>query len=102
MKARESDPRHSMATPQRSLHRDRLRQETFGRHEIIPIPFNQAQIATPTHPIRGQNYTYGYTVSRSDEDATDVESRRVQLATPDCNATSTLGCSFMDSPIRYP
>ncbi|HET6929538.1 MAG TPA: TonB-dependent receptor, partial [Candidatus Acidoferrum sp.] len=34
----------------------------LGRHEVIPIPFNQAGIATPTHPIHGQNYTYGYTV----------------------------------------
>jgi Carboxypeptidase regulatory-like domain len=34
----------------------------LGRHEIIPIPFNQAGIASPTHPIHGQNYTYGYTV----------------------------------------
>jgi hypothetical protein len=36
----------------------------FGRHEVIPLPFNQAQIATPTHPIHGQNYTYGYTVQQ--------------------------------------
>jgi hypothetical protein len=34
----------------------------LGRHEVIPIPFNQAQIATPSRPIHGQNYTYGYTV----------------------------------------
>jgi len=34
----------------------------LGRHEVIPIPFNQAGIASPTHPIHGQNYTYGYTV----------------------------------------
>ena len=39
----------------------------LGRHEVIPVPFNQAQIATPTNPIRKgtpfqQNYTYGYTV----------------------------------------
>ncbi len=34
----------------------------FGRHQVIPIPFNQAQIATPSNPIHGQNYTYGYTV----------------------------------------
>jgi carboxypeptidase family protein/TonB-dependent receptor-like protein len=34
----------------------------LGRHEVIPIPFNQAGIATPGHPIHGQNYTYGYTV----------------------------------------
>ena len=24
----------------------------LGRHEIVPLPFNQAQIASPTHPIR--------------------------------------------------
>ena len=24
----------------------------LGRHEVIPVPFNQAQIATPTNPIR--------------------------------------------------
>ena len=39
----------------------------FGRHEVIPIPFNQPGIATPTSPIRPgtpfeQDYTYGYTV----------------------------------------
>jgi hypothetical protein len=28
----------------------------------MPIPFNHAGIATPTHPIHGQNYSYGYTV----------------------------------------
>jgi hypothetical protein len=47
----------------------------LGRHEVIPIPFNQARIATPTSPLCGtasvcpstsvpfaQFYTYGYTV----------------------------------------
>jgi hypothetical protein len=34
----------------------------LGRHEVVPIPFNQPGIATPTHPINGQDYTYGYTV----------------------------------------
>jgi Carboxypeptidase regulatory-like domain len=34
----------------------------LGRHEIVPVPFNQPGIATPTNPIHGQNYTYGYTV----------------------------------------
>jgi hypothetical protein len=34
----------------------------FGRHEVIPVPFNQPGIASPTHPIHGQEYTYGYTV----------------------------------------
>jgi hypothetical protein len=34
----------------------------LGRHEIVPVPFNQPGIATPTNPIHGQDYTYGYTV----------------------------------------
>jgi len=48
----------------------------LGRHEIIPIPFNQARIASPSNPLCGpaakcpnapgspfaQSYTYGYTV----------------------------------------
>ncbi len=47
----------------------------LGRHEVIPIPFNQARIATPSKPLCGaasvcpntsapfaQFYTYGYTV----------------------------------------
>lgn len=34
-----------------------------GRHEVIPIPFNQAQIATPSSPIHGQSYSYGYQVN---------------------------------------
>jgi hypothetical protein len=34
----------------------------LGRHEVVPIPFNQAGIATPASPIHGQQYTYGYTV----------------------------------------
>jgi hypothetical protein len=31
-----------------------------GVHELIPIPFNQALIATPSKPINGQIYSYGY------------------------------------------
>jgi hypothetical protein len=48
----------------------------LGRHEIVPVPFNQARIASPTNPLCGpasacanpgtafapQSYTYGYTV----------------------------------------
>jgi len=47
----------------------------LGRHEVIPIPFNQARIASPGNPLCGtaakcttpssivaQSYTYGYTV----------------------------------------
>jgi len=39
----------------------------LGRHQVVPVPFNQAQIATPsnpTHPggVATQYYSYGYTV----------------------------------------
>jgi hypothetical protein len=34
----------------------------LGRHQVIPVPFNQAGVATPTKPIHGQQYTYGYQV----------------------------------------
>ena len=38
-----------------------------GRHQVIPVPFNQPNIASPTNPTLAsgpfaQNYTYGYTV----------------------------------------
>jgi hypothetical protein len=42
-----------------------------GRHQVIPVPFNQSNIASPTNPALAgtpyqQNYTYGYTVSEPD------------------------------------
>ncbi|HEY0784693.1 MAG TPA: hypothetical protein VGD62_02410, partial [Acidobacteriaceae bacterium] len=37
----------------------------MGRHEVVPVPFNQAGIATPSSPIHGQQYTYGYSVQNS-------------------------------------
>ncbi len=51
----------------------------LGRHEIIPLPFNQSRIASPGNPLCGtaakcanpaaspfaQSYTYGYTVQSS-------------------------------------
>jgi Carboxypeptidase regulatory-like domain len=50
--------------------------DALGRHEVIPVPFNQPRIATPTKPLCGpapvcanpatspyaQFYSYGYTV----------------------------------------
>ena len=38
-----------------------------GRHQVIPVPFNQPTIASPTNPALAgspyqQNYSYGYTV----------------------------------------
>jgi len=39
----------------------------LGRHAVVPLPFNQAQIASPSSPIRPgtpfeQDYTYGYSI----------------------------------------
>jgi hypothetical protein len=33
-----------------------------GLHEVLPIPFNQARVATPSNPINGEIYSYGYSV----------------------------------------
>ncbi len=33
-----------------------------GRHSVIPIPFNEPGIATPTNPIHGETATYGFEV----------------------------------------
>jgi len=64
----------------------------LGRHEIVPLPFNQAQIATPSHPIHPggkalqdgtsveQDYSYGYTVFGTE----DFYPICVNLD-PDCN-----------------
>ncbi len=41
-----------------------------GKHEIIPIPFNEPGIATPNNPINGQIYSYGVeTLSPSNDSA---------------------------------
>jgi hypothetical protein len=29
-------------------------------HQVLPIPFNQPGIATPSNPIRGEQYSYGF------------------------------------------
>lgn len=31
----------------------------LGRHGVVPVPFNQPQIATPSNPVNGQIYSYG-------------------------------------------
>jgi Carboxypeptidase regulatory-like domain/TonB dependent receptor len=33
----------------------------LGRHQVIPVPFNQPSIATPSSQIHSQSYSYGYT-----------------------------------------
>ena len=37
----------------------------LGRHQVIPVPFNQAQIASPSNPFHFENYSYGYTVGNA-------------------------------------
>jgi hypothetical protein len=73
----------------------------LGRHEVIPIPFNQAQIATPSHPIHGQNYTYGYTVL-APPGCNPTLNPGACAYTSTCNASgaagSTSGCGFMGLP----
>lgn len=34
----------------------------LGRHQVIPVPFNQPGIASPSSPIHGEHYSYGYNV----------------------------------------
>ena len=34
-------------------------------HEVLPIPFNEPQIATAQHPVNGQIYSYGGTNTTS-------------------------------------
>jgi Carboxypeptidase regulatory-like domain/TonB dependent receptor len=57
-----------------------------GVHEVLPIPFNQPGIATPTNPINNQIYSYGYlaatpTTSGGCDDFNDSSPTCVQLPT---------------------
>jgi hypothetical protein len=57
----------------------------LGRHGVIPIPFNQAGIASPTNPIRRgtpyeQDYTYGYTVVDSNFNFQNLPNGQTYLA----------------------
>jgi len=42
----------------------------LGRHQVIPVPFNQPGIASPTNPIHGETYSYGYNVAGATLDGT--------------------------------
>ena len=49
-----------------------------GLHELMPVPFNQAQIATPQNPVLAggpfqQNYSYGYNVTSTENISTIVD-----------------------------
>jgi len=57
----------------------------LGRHQVIPTPFNQSQIASPASPIRGQLYSYGYTI---------VDDTFTPIALP-ANAGGALNSTYM-------
>ncbi|MDE3104793.1 MAG: TonB-dependent receptor [Acidobacteriota bacterium] len=42
----------------------------LGRHQVIPVPFNQPGIASASNPIHGETYSYGYNVQHSTLDGT--------------------------------
>ena len=70
----------------------------LGRHEVIPVPFNQAGIATPSRPIHGQNYTYGYNIL-APPGCNPTLNAAACAYTPTCNASGvTSGCGFMGLP----
>ena len=74
----------------------------LGRHEVIPLPFNQARIATPSHPLLPnspnfiQKYTYGYTVMAA-EGCNPATGANCTSNTCNGNGT-TSGCGFMSLP----
>jgi hypothetical protein len=47
-----------------------------GVHQPIPIPFNQPGIATPSHPINGQIYSYG--MQATDSNGNPLSTEQVQ------------------------
>ena len=41
----------------------------LGRHQVIPVPFNEPLIATPTSPVHDQTSSYGYEVLNTSSSA---------------------------------
>jgi hypothetical protein len=83
----------------------------LGRHEVIPIPFNQARIASPTNPLCGpakacaspgtavspQFWTYGYNIL-APAGCNPTTNRAACAYTAECNPGVTSGCGFMGLP----
>jgi Carboxypeptidase regulatory-like domain len=66
-----------------------------GVHQPIPIPFNQPGVATPTHPINGQIYSYGFQASDSTSPACSGNNSSCPLLTE--QVQTTIGAfSFSD------
>ena len=65
-----------------------------GVHQLLPIPFNQPGLATPTHPINGQIYSYGYQATS----ATGGTLLTEQVATTIANFTGADGNTALRVP----
>ncbi|HET6200429.1 MAG TPA: TonB-dependent receptor [Candidatus Acidoferrales bacterium] len=51
-----------------------------GLHEVLPIPFNEPAIATPTNPVNGQTATYG--MEAADSSAACPTENKANFFTP--------------------
>ena len=73
----------------------------LGRHEIIPIPFNQARIATPTNPLCGPAAKCATPVRSPLPSPTRTDTRCSKIPVPDAIflATSTPPICPTGSPI---
>ena len=66
-----------------------------GVHQPIPIPFNQPGVATPTNPINGQIYSYGFQAADSTSPACSGNNSPCPLLTE--QVQTTIGAfSFSD------
>ena len=79
-----------------------------GVHEVLPIPFNQPGIATPTNPINNQIYSYGYlaatpTVAHGCDDFNDASATCIQLPTEAVQTTlGSFAASDGNTALRTP
>jgi hypothetical protein len=66
-----------------------------GVHQPIPIPFNEPGVATPSHPINGQIYSYGFQAADSTSPACSGNNSSCPLLTE--QVQTTIGAfSFSD------
>ncbi len=53
-----------------------------GTHEILPIPFNQPNIATASHPVNGQTSSYGFNLVPSETISTSEYAGNAPVRVP--------------------
>src|SRR5487761_264432 len=53
-----------------------------GTHEILPIPFNQPNIATASHPVNGQTSSYGFNLVPSETVSTSEYAGNAPVRVP--------------------